>query len=78
MDCNDAIMSRRPLEERQRILKDSTVGAFAVVTVVFALGMVCGDVFCDLQNRLCGSASDSCCQQGGQRRCGAFVQTYRS
>ncbi len=37
MDCNDAIMSRRPLEERQRILKDSTVGAFAVVTVVFLL-----------------------------------------
>jgi adenosylcobinamide-GDP ribazoletransferase len=37
MDCNDAIMSRRPLEERQRILKDSNVGAFAVVTVVFLL-----------------------------------------
>lgn len=37
MDCNDAIMSRRPLEERQRILKDSTVGAFAVVTVCFLL-----------------------------------------
>ncbi|MBQ1471197.1 MAG: adenosylcobinamide-GDP ribazoletransferase [Eubacterium sp.] len=35
MDCNDAILSRRPLEDRQRILKDSTVGAFAVVTVVF-------------------------------------------
>lgn len=35
MDCNDAIMSRRPLEDRQRILKDSLVGAFAVVTVVF-------------------------------------------
>jgi adenosylcobinamide-GDP ribazoletransferase len=35
MDCNDAILSRRPLEERQRILKDSTVGAFAVVTVLF-------------------------------------------
>lgn len=37
MDCNDAILSRRPLEDRQRILKDSTVGAFAVVTVVFLL-----------------------------------------
>ena len=34
MDCNDAILSRRPLEERQRILKDSNVGAFAVVSVV--------------------------------------------
>jgi len=37
MDCNDAILSRRPLEERQRILKDSTVGAFAVVTIAFLL-----------------------------------------
>lgn len=34
MDCNDAILSRRPLEERQRILKDSHVGAFAVITAV--------------------------------------------
>lgn len=37
MDCNDAILSRRPLPERQRILKDSTVGAFAVVTLAFLL-----------------------------------------
>lgn len=35
MDVNDAVMSRRPLEERRRILKDSNVGAFAVITVVF-------------------------------------------
>ena len=35
MDVNDAIMSRRPLEDRLRILKDSTVGAFAVITVMF-------------------------------------------
>lgn len=35
MDCNDAILSRRPeLSERQRILKASDVGAFAVITVV--------------------------------------------
>lgn len=34
MDCNDAIMSRRPLEDRQRILKDSHTGAFAVITVI--------------------------------------------
>ncbi|MGN0711535.1 MAG: adenosylcobinamide-GDP ribazoletransferase [Anaerovoracaceae bacterium] len=31
MDCCDAILSRRELEERQRILKDSHVGAFAVI-----------------------------------------------
>lgn len=36
MDCSDAILSRRPeLEERQRILKASDVGAFAVVSLVF-------------------------------------------
>lgn len=34
MDCNDAILSRRPLAERQRILKDSHVGAFAVITAL--------------------------------------------
>lgn len=34
MDCNDAILSRRPLEEKQRILKDSHVGAFAVISFV--------------------------------------------
>lgn len=45
MDCSDAIMSRRPeLEQRQKILKDSHVGAFAVVSfvigfVVFAISM---------------------------------------
>jgi hypothetical protein len=36
MDCSDAILSRRPeLEERQRILKASDVGAFAVISLVF-------------------------------------------
>lgn len=37
MDCCDAILSRRPLEDRQRILKDSHTGAFAVVSVVFLI-----------------------------------------
>ncbi len=37
MDCTDAIMSRRDLEERQRIMKDPTVGSFAVVMVAFLL-----------------------------------------
>lgn len=46
MDCSDAIMSRRPdMAERQRILKDPAVGAFAVVAVcmmfmIFAASMV--------------------------------------
>ena len=34
MDCCDAILSRRDLAERQRILKDSHTGAFAVISVV--------------------------------------------
>ncbi|QIB70336.1 adenosylcobinamide-GDP ribazoletransferase [Aminipila butyrica] len=33
MDCCDAILSRRDLAERQRILKDSHVGAFSVISV---------------------------------------------
>lgn len=37
MDCCDAILSRRPLEERQRILKDPNTGAFAVVSVIFLI-----------------------------------------
>ena len=37
MDCTDAIMSRRPLEDRQRIMKDPTVGSFAVVMTAFLL-----------------------------------------
>lgn len=42
MDCCDAIMSRRPLEERQRILKDSNTGSFAVVSMIFLiLGYFC-------------------------------------
>lgn len=34
LDCCDAIFSRRDLKTRQRILKDSRVGAFAVVGAV--------------------------------------------
>ena len=37
MDVSDAVMSRRGKEERQRILKDSHTGAFAVISVVFLL-----------------------------------------
>jgi len=34
MDTSDALLSRRPLEDKLRILKDPLVGAFAVVMVV--------------------------------------------
>ena len=34
LDCCDAILSRRDLKTRQKILKDSRVGAFAVVSAI--------------------------------------------
>lgn len=34
MDVCDALLSRRPKEDKLRILKDSTVGAFAVISLV--------------------------------------------
>ena len=37
MDCCDAILSRRDLAERQRILKDSHTGAFAVICVCIVM-----------------------------------------
>lgn len=37
MDTSDAVLSRRPLEEKIRILKDPHTGAFAVITLVIAL-----------------------------------------
>lgn len=40
MDTSDAILSRRPLEEKLRILKDPHTGAFAVISVA-VLVIVC-------------------------------------
>lgn len=37
MDCCDAILSRRDLETRQKILKDSHTGAFAVISLAVLL-----------------------------------------
>lgn len=37
MDVSDAVLSRRSLEERQRILKDSNIGAFAVISLVILM-----------------------------------------
>lgn len=48
MDCCDAILSRRDLETRQKILKDSHCGAFAVICLAlllltqFSLFLGCG------------------------------------
>ena len=48
MDVCDAILSRRDLETRQRILKDSHCGAFAVISMVvlgmFSVAAASGDV----------------------------------
>ncbi|HHW47234.1 MAG TPA: adenosylcobinamide-GDP ribazoletransferase [Clostridiaceae bacterium] len=40
MDASDAILSRRPLEEKLKILKDPHTGAFAVVSVL-VLFVIC-------------------------------------
>lgn len=45
MDCCDAIFSRRDLAERQRILKDSTVGAFAAIGLVALLMLQCAAMY---------------------------------
>lgn len=46
MDCCDAIFSRRELEKRQQILKDSHVGSFAVIGMalltLFSFAFWCG------------------------------------
>ena len=48
MDVCDAILSRRDLETRQKILKDSRVGAFSVICVgllIAANVCICADIF---------------------------------
>ena len=52
LDCCDAIFSRRDLETRQRILKDSHVGSFAVIGMVLL-------VLCQWSVFLSGSADES-------------------
>lgn len=47
MDCADAHLSRRDRDERLRILKDSRVGAFAVITLVL-LAMINFGAWTDL------------------------------
>ena len=50
MDCNDAILSRRSLPERQRILKDSHVGAFAVITTILLFLLFFSAMWTIIQN----------------------------
>lgn len=51
MDCCDAILSRRDLPTRQKILKDSHVGSFAVVCTIFLmLGLFAAFLELDAKN----------------------------
>lgn len=50
MDCCDAIMSRRPREEKLRILKDSHVGAFAVISLSMLLLLCVAFVYSQPEN----------------------------
>ena len=45
MDTSDAILSRRPFEEKVRILKDPHVGSFAVIMIVVLFIMLYGAAF---------------------------------
>ena len=58
LDCCDAILSRRDLAARQKILKDSRVGAFAVVSAVllFLLSFAALAAACE-------NAAELCCAQ---------------
>ncbi len=53
MDTSDAILSRRDLKERQRILKDPLTGAFAVISLVVMSLLCLGSFYeADLSNYL--------------------------
>jgi len=45
MDTNDAVLSRRPLQDKLRILKDPHTGAFAVIMLGFLLVLQFGAMY---------------------------------
>ena len=49
MDVCDAILSRRDKEEKLRILKDSTIGAFSVISVIILFFLQFGGVYSILE-----------------------------
>lgn len=49
MDCCDAVFSRRPLEKRREILKDSHIGSFAVIGIIILM-MLGFSAFASAQN----------------------------
>jgi adenosylcobinamide-GDP ribazoletransferase len=50
MDTSDAVLSRRPLEDKLRILKDPHTGAFAVIMVVVLFIMQFAAVYAVIEN----------------------------
>ncbi|MDU7886018.1 MAG: adenosylcobinamide-GDP ribazoletransferase, partial [Clostridium perfringens] len=52
MDVSDALLSRRDKETKLRILKDSTVGAFSVISVVLLLLVEFAGMFTVLNKNL--------------------------
>jgi len=53
MDTSDAVLSRRPLEEKRRILKDPHTGAFAVIMLAVLLVLQFGAVFPIIEKGQC-------------------------
>lgn len=51
MDTSDAILSRRPLEEKLRILKDPHTGAFAVISLAILFFICYAAISVALENR---------------------------
>lgn len=58
MDCSDALLSRREPEEKQRILKDSHVGAFAVICVVLLFMFSYAAMASVMMETICESARE--------------------
>lgn len=52
MDVCDAVLSRRDKEEKLRILKDSTIGAFAVVSIIMLFFLQFSAVYSFMEEKL--------------------------
>lgn len=52
MDVCDAILSRRDRSEKLRILKDSTIGAFAVVSLIILFFLELGGIYSILEKNI--------------------------
>jgi adenosylcobinamide-GDP ribazoletransferase len=81
MDTNDAILSRRPLEEKLRILKDPHMGAFSAIALVILAIAQFGAVYAiidgnkDLFGLLCIAVISRCCSAASILRLNAMPQS---